>query len=214
VSACDSGDDNRPAARTSSAVTTAASPSPAEDLAGRARGGAVSQYTGRYALDSTDPKGADATVTIYRGPNAYRVDITRGSATSTLMTTTQGLVSCQLSGSRRTCLLVGAPGAVPPKLFDPGIQRLVTTDLLALAGGTKDLNVTAGESLPATGALPAATCYRVSGNGVDPGTYCLSEEGVVRKAEFPSGTLELTELAAAPGSSAFVPPVSPTPVPR
>jgi hypothetical protein len=212
VAGCDGGDDDQGSPRTSSAATTVPAPSPAEGLAARARAGVTREYTGRYALDSTDAKSPDATVTIYRNATSYRVDITRGSATSVLMTATQGLVSCQLTASRRTCLLVGAPGTEPPGLFDPGIQRLVTTDLVALAGD-KSLTVTPAGTLPSTGSLPAATCYQVTGSAMDPGEYCLATDGTLRKAQFPSGTLELTQLAAAPGDSAFLPPVSPTPVP-
>ena len=68
--------------------------------------------------------------------------------------------------------------------------------------------------LPATGSLESATCYRVSGSGVaDPGEYCLTDAGILRRAQFPSGTLELTAVSGAPAASAFTPPAKPTPLP-
>ncbi len=169
-------------------------------------------FTGTYRLDSIDPKRADARVTIYRLDSSYRVDVARGGATSILMTTREGLVSCQVQGRRRTCLLVGDLGKPPPRLFDPGLQRLFTTDLAALARGT-GLSVTASGTIPEDGALRAASCFRVAGSGVDPGEYCLTDTGVLRRAHFPSGTLELVELAGPPERSAFTPPVKPTPLP-
>ncbi|MEP6762337.1 MAG: hypothetical protein ABJA93_13355, partial [Sporichthyaceae bacterium] len=169
-------------------------------------------FTGTYRLDSIDPKQADAKVTIYRLDSSYRVDVARQGATSILMTTKDGLVSCQVQGSRRTCLLVGDSAKPPPKLFDPGLQRLFTTDLGALAGGS-GITVTPAGVLPAAGTIGSATCYRFSGTGVDPGEYCLTDAGILRRAQFPSGTLELTALSGPPAASAFTPPVKPTPLP-
>jgi hypothetical protein len=141
------------------------------------------------------------------------VDVKRKDATSILMTTKDGLVSCQVQPSRRTCLLVGASAKPPPKLFDPGLQRLFTTDLSALASG-QAVTVTPAGILPAVGSIGSATCFRVTGTGVDPGEYCLTDAGILRRAQFPSGTLEMTALSGAPAASAFTPPVKPTPLPK
>lgn len=199
-----------PPTRSTSATPT---PTPAEQvLSGLAAAGVAAQFTGTYALDSIEPDRPDAEVTIYRLDSSYRVDVVRGDATSILMTTADGLVSCQVQGKRRTCLRVGEVGQPPPELFDPGLQRLFTSDLAALVRGD-DLTVTPSGTLPEEGALPTATCFRASGEGVDPGEYCLTETGILRRAQFPSGTLELTELRGAPAATAFRPPVEPTPLP-
>jgi hypothetical protein len=192
LSACDDGkpqSSSTTSAPPTATATTTSSTTPGDALAALARRGTTTDFTGRYALDSTDPKRPDATVTIYR----------------------LGL-SFQLA-ARRTCLLLGGPGTTPPKAFDPGLQRLITTDLAALADA-QNLTVVPAGTVPAIPGVPAATCYQVSGEGVDPGEYCLTADGVLRQAQFPSGTLKMTKLSAAPGRAAFVPPASPTPVPR
>jgi hypothetical protein len=211
LAACSGGDDAAPR-RTTSTSPSASLPPPEEVLRGLAGKGESALFTGTYRLDSVDPKQADATVTIYRLDTSYRVDVVRKGATSILMTTKDGLVSCQVQASRRTCLLVGDSAKPPPKLFDPGLQRLFTTDLTALASG-QGLTVTPAGILSASGAIASATCYRVAGTGVDPGEYCLTDAGILRRAQFPSGTLELTALAGAPAASAFRPPTKPTPLP-
>jgi hypothetical protein len=185
---------------------------PEEVLSGLAAKGVTALFTGTYRLDSIDPKQADAVVTIYRLDTSYRVDVARKGATSILMTTKDGLVSCQVQASRRTCLLVGDAAKPPPKLFDPGLQRLFTTDLSAIADG-QAITVTPAGVLPEAGSIGSATCYRVTGTGVDPGEYCLTDAGILRRAQFPSGTLELTALAGPPAASAFTPPAKPTPLP-
>jgi hypothetical protein len=213
LAACSGADDAAPRRTTSTAPSASATPTPPEELlSGLAAKGVAALFTGTYALDSVDPKKADAKVTIYRLDSSYRVDVARKGATSILMTTKDGLVSCQVQGSRRTCLLVGDAAKSPPKLFDPGLQRLFTTDLTALAGGA-GITVTPAGVLPATGSIGSATCYRVTGTGVDPGEYCLTDAGILRRAQFPSGTLQLTAVSGPPAASAFTPPAKPTPLP-
>jgi hypothetical protein len=214
LAACSGGDDAAPRRTTWTSPSASAAPTPPEDvLSALAAKGVAALFTGTYTLDSVDPKQADAKVTIYRLDASYRVDVARKGATSILMTTKNGLVSCQVQVGRRTCLLVGAAAKPPPKLFDPGLQRLFTTDLVALAGG-EGVTVTPAGFLPAAGSIGSATCYRVSGTGVaDPGEYCLTDSGILRRAQFPSGTLELTAVSGPPAASAFTPPAKPTPLP-
>ena len=219
LAACSGGDDGTAADRTPSTTgsTATSSPTPTptppgQVLSGLAVQGVTAQFTGTYALDSLDPKQPDATVTIYRLASSYRVDVLRGKATSILLTTTEGLVSCQVQGSQRTCLLLGPVGQPPPQLFDPGLQRLFTTDLAALVRGD-GLTVIPAGTLPAAGAIASATCFTVAGTGVDPGEYCLTDTGILRKAQFPSGTLELTKLSGPPDANVFTPPATPTPLP-
>lgn len=217
LAACSAGDDGKAADRTPAATrstaTSTPTPTPPEQvLSALAAEGVAAQFTGTYTLDSIDPKQDDATVTIHRLASSYRVDVTRGGATSILLTTTEGLVSCQVQAGQRTCLLVGPVGEPPPTLFDPGLQRLFTSDLAALVRGD-GLTVTPAGALPAAGPIASATCFAVAGTGVDPGEYCLTEAGILRKAQFPSGTLELTELAGPPDADVFTPPATPTPLP-
>jgi hypothetical protein len=214
LAACSGGDDASPRRTTSTSPSASATPTPpGEVLSGLAAKGVAALFTGTYTLDSVDPKQADAKVTIYRLDSSYRVDVVRKGATSILMTTRAGLVSCQVQGSRRTCLLVGDAAKPPPDLFDPGLQRLFTTDLVALSRG-EGITVTPAGILPATGTIGSATCYQVAGADLaDPGEYCLTDEGILRQAQFPSGRLELTALSAAPAASAFTPPIKPTPLP-
>jgi hypothetical protein len=74
--------------------------------------------------------------------------------------------------------------------------------------------VTPAGILPVSGSIGSATCYRVAGAGLaDPGEYCLTDAGILRRAQFPSGALELTALSGPPAASAFNPPVKPTPLP-
>ena len=213
LAGCSDGKDASP--RRTTPTTLSASPTtapPGQALSALAAKGAAALFTGTYTLDSVDSKQADANVKIYKLDSSYRVDVVRGRATSILMTTAGGLVSCQVQGRTRTCLRVGEVGKPPPKLFDPGLQRLFTTDLTALAAGT-GLTVTPAGVLPADGPIASATCFRVAGTGVDPGEYCLTETGILRRAQFPSGVLELVELSGPPDRSAFDPPAKPTPLP-
>ena len=213
LTACSARDDAGPRRTTSSAPSASPKPTPPEEvLSGLAAKGVAALFTGTYKLDSIDPKQADALVTIYRLDSSYRVDVKRKGATSILMTTKDGLVSCQVQPSRRTCLLVGDAAKSPPKLFDPGLQRLFTTDLVALARGDGITVTPAGVLVPA-GSIGSATCFQVTGTGVDPGEYCLTDAGILRRAQFPSGTLELTALSGEPAASAFIPPATPTPLP-
>lgn len=213
LAACSGGEGATPRRTTSTSPAESATPTPPEEvLSGLAAKGVAALFTGTYALDSIDPKQADATVTIYRLDSSYRVDVERLGATSILMTTKDGLVSCQVQGTRRTCLLVGDAAKPPPKLFDPGLQRLFTTDLAALANG-EGITVTPAGVLPAAASIASATCFRVTGTGVDPGEYCLTEDGILRRAQFPSGRLELSAFSGPPAASAFTPPAKPTPLP-
>jgi len=194
-------------------MPTTPTPTPADERAADlAAAGLAAEYTATYALQRAGAGDPAATVTIYKLGASYRVDVARGGATSMLMSTAEGPVSCQVRGSRRTCLRVAGPGERPPRLFDPGVQRLVTDVLEAVSRGD-DLTVEGAGTLTASDGRPPATCFRINGEGIDPGEYCLTEEGVPRRATFGSGTLELTELAPAPAQSVFRPPVRPTPLP-
>jgi hypothetical protein len=221
LAGCGSGSDSSPpttAASSPSPVVSsptalASTPAP-QALGDLARRGVATSFSGTYALDSTDPKRPDATVTIARLDTSFRVEIASGDSRALLLTDRRGLVSCQLGGSKHTCLLVAKPGQEPPKVFDPGVQRLVTSDLAAFAAAATDLQVAAADALPAQGELPPAQCFTVAGKGVDNGEYCLTAEGLLRRAKFPSGTLTLTTVGAEPTSKDFDAPLTPKPLPH
>jgi hypothetical protein len=147
-----------------------------------------------------------------RRDDLVRVDVVRGRARSILTTTAKGPVSCQVEGRDRTCLRVAGPGEDPPRLFDPGLQRLVGADLAAFARTRGRLEVEDAGILPATARLPEARCFLVAG-GRDDGEFCLTTAGVLRRAQFGSGRLDLVRLAGPPARSAFRPPARPTPLP-
>ena len=220
LAGCAGGDEPRGVRSPAPSTTTSAAsrpttptPTPAEQRASDlAREGLTAAYTATYALQRAGAGDPAATVRIYKLGTSYRVDVARGGATSLLMSTAEGPVSCQVRGSRRTCLLVAGPGERPPRLFDPGLQRLVTDVLEAVSGGD-GLTVEGAGTMAAADGLPSATCFRISGGEVAPGEYCLTDGGVPRRATYGSGTLELTELAKPPASSVFRPPVRPTPLP-
>jgi hypothetical protein len=151
----------------------------------------------------------------------WRVDVEQGSTASRLLVGPDGSIACQVPGAGKsagapdgstTCLLVASPERELPELFDPGIQRIFAATLPRLAGAG-DVTVTATTSVPAAGSLAAAACYQVSGDDIDRGEYCLSDDGVLRRAAFATGTLDLTSYGDAPAAPAFAPPVTPTPLP-
>jgi hypothetical protein len=185
----------------------------AQTLAALAATAAKTSFSGIYALDSVDPKRPDGVARVYKRGPVYRVDVDVNGTSSRLITTRAGAVSCQVTRTKRACLLVAKPGKALPRLFDPGLQRVFTTTLASLAAGAGRLTVTANGLLPASGALPAAQCFTVSGTGVDPGEYCLTDTGLVRRAQFPSGTITMKLATATPPPAVFVPPVRATPLP-
>ena len=202
----------------SASDTTSTSPSPSEtppaqQLATLAAKASATDFAGTYALDSVDPKRPDGTARIYKKGALYRVDVTLGGSRSLLMLTSAGAVSCQITASKRSCLRVAKPGQALPKLFDPGLERIFTTTLKAFAADDGTLTVTTNGTLPASGRMGVAQCFTVSGPGVDPGEYCLTADGIVRRAQFPSGTITLQSYDLAVLPRFFVPPVRPTPLP-
>lgn len=212
----DDGADGTPSPAPSSAApsTSSAASSPGAEAAaaaGRAKAGlGHAAWSARYTLRPTS--GAEARVVVALRGTDLKLELTRAGATSVLITTGTGSVSCQVAATT-TCLKVAGPGQPVPELFDPGLQRVFTDDLTGLADG-RGGPVAAAAPVAATGSLPAADCYAVAGDsGVDAGTYCLSADGVVRRATFASGTLDLAALGAAPAATVFTPPASPQPLP-
>ncbi|MGN6244983.1 MAG: hypothetical protein ACTHQ3_15120 [Motilibacteraceae bacterium] len=198
-----------------STVTSAATPAEAvDDASTRAARAIGSTSTARYSLTTTD--GTTAQVVVARDGRKLRLDLVHGERTDSLLLTADGTaVSCHAAAqpSRRlsTCLRLAGPGQPLPPLLDPGLERVVTASLTYLAAGVATARP--ASSLPAASALPAAQCYDVTGIGQDAGTYCLSVDGLLRRAVFPSGTLDLVSVGTPPAAATFAPPVRPTPLP-
>lgn len=181
-----------------------------EALAALAKRGAAANFTARYSLDSSE--GPDATVQVFKRGSRYRVDITQDGITAQLIRTAKGLVSCQRRGVAADCFLVAAPGEQLPALLDPGLQRIFTTGLELLAADHESVQVRRAEPLPSSTG-PAASCFAVSGEGIDDGEYCLLDSGIPARASFAAATLELLGTGEPPPADAFVPPAKPTPLP-
>jgi hypothetical protein len=123
------------------------------------------------------------------------------------MSADAGWVACAKT-DRTTCVLAAAKGKPVPAAFDPGVGRLFTTALPQLATRTSGLYPSG--YLVASGDVPAAACVEVV--APDTGRYCVTEQGVLRRAKFPGGTLDLVSVSAAVDAARFAPPVTPTPL--
>jgi hypothetical protein len=155
----------------------------------------------------------------------FRLDLTRGRTTAVLAYGRRGVVSCRIRQPKtkndrveRTCFLVARTPRQLPPLFDPGIQRLFRTTTLALARGGKQVTVRRDGTWKAPHGLGVAECFAVRGERVRRGTYCYLAEpgpniGLLARAVFPSGTLELRDVSGSLRKGAFRPPVRPTPLP-
>jgi hypothetical protein len=153
----------------------------------------------------------------------FRLDVTQGRTTATLLYGPRGVVSCQLVDSKqgrteKSCFLVSKTPKTLPELFDPQIQQLFRSTSRALAGGAKGLRVQGTRPWRAPNELGPAECFTVKGPGVDDGTYCYLSRpaptiGLLARAQFPSGRLEIRDVNRIQREGLFRPPVRPTPLP-
>jgi hypothetical protein len=155
----------------------------------------------------------------------FRLDLTHGRTTAVLVYGRRGIVSCRIRQPaskedriERVCFLVAETPRQLPALFDPGIQRLFRPTTLALSRGGKQVMVRRDGTWKAPHRLGEAECFAVRGERVERGRYCYLAEpgpniGLLARAVFPSGTLELRDVSSALRSGAFRPPVRPTPLP-
>ena len=216
LGACSGSSSGGTTAGTSStpSLTPSGTPTPdAEALATLAAKAAATDFAGTYVLDTVDPKRPDGITRVYKKGALYRIDVDLNGTSSRLITTTAGAVSCQITPKKWSCLLVARPGSSLPRLFDPGLERIFTTTLKAVSSSSSAVTVTRNGILPASGDLPAAECFQVSGSGVDTGEYCLTADGLVRRAQFPTGTITLKTYTFAVPPTSFVPPTRATPLP-
>jgi hypothetical protein len=170
-----------------------------------------------YRLDSKGDR-PDATVRVRIDGFGYRVDVTRGGSTASLLTTRTGLVSCQVDGRDRACFLVAKKDQDPPPLFDPGVQRIFLDVVPVVADGGSGVRIRRAGVWKAPPRYGTAQCYEVTGKVRDPGVYCFLTDGrwagALARAEFASGSLSLRRIDGRfDHANTYRPPVRPTPLP-
>ena len=211
-------------ATTAPTTPSASSPTPATTTTPPARKEAAAllaaaprRFDARYRLDSKGDR-PDAWVRVRMDRRWYRVDITRGRSTASLFTAPAGLVSCQVERRDRTCFVVAGRSDKPPRLFDPGLQRIFVRTLPLLREGGSRVRVERAGVWQAPRRYGPAQCFQVTGRVADPGVYCLLTKGrwagALARAEFGSGALSLRHIDGGfDRARTFRPPVRPTPLP-
>jgi hypothetical protein len=171
-----------------------------------------------YRLDSRG-KRPDAMVRVRLDRRSYRVDVTRRGRTASLFTAPAGLVSCQTAPRQRSCFVVAKRDQRPPRLFNPGVQRIFQSTVRVIGDPRKGVRIRRAGVWEAPKNYGPAPCFQVRGKLADPGTYCFLSQGrwagALARAEFGSGNLSLRSIDGKfTGSNAFRPPVKPTPLPK
>ncbi len=139
----------------------------------------------------------------------YRVGVTRGRSTATLIVRRDG-DSTSCSGGK--CFTVATRGDGVPTAFDPQVQHAITDYLPIFAGAPDELTVAGASDNPGKG-----TCFDVKPSGTGPtpviaGTYCLDATGHVTAVDYPTGVLTLVSINADPTAAVLTPPALPVPV--
>lgn len=208
---------------------TAATSPPPEDLTAQERAQqlaalAPDAFKATYRL-TTRRNLPDATVVMRVLGERFRLDLTRGRTTSVLAYGRRGVFSCQIKEPKdakdrieRTCFLVAKNPENLPPLFDPGLQRLFRSTTETLSRGGRQVTVRRDGTWTAPHGLGGSECFAVRGPNVERGTYCYLADpgpyiGLLARAVFPSGRLEIREVSRALRDGAFRPPVRPTPLP-
>ena len=180
-------------------------------------------FDATYRLDSKGKRpNADVRMRVIH--DRFRLDIKRGSETSILISGAHGVISCQQESkgerpARGNCLLVSKNNRTIPRLFDPQLQRLFRNTMDALAHSHSDVHVSRAGTWQAPNHLGPAECFDVRGPDVENGTYCLltrsgSNVGLLARAVFDSGSLNIRSVKHVVRPESFKPPTSPTPLPK
>ncbi|MCZ3385582.1 MAG: hypothetical protein LH630_01105 [Actinomycetia bacterium] len=180
------------------------------------------QFGARYRLIGKGPR-PDAMVRMRAKGERFRLDVTRGRSTAVLVSGPRGVISCQIlqppnGRADKACFLVAQSPRTLPELFDPEVQRLFRSATRAIAAGGKQLTVKNAGVWRAPGGLGPSECFVVKGKDVDDGTYCYLSApaptiGLLARAEFVSGKLEIRDVKKVRREGLFRPPVRPTPLP-
>jgi hypothetical protein len=179
-------------------------------------------FDATYRLVSKGPR-PDARVRMRVDGDRFRLDVTQGRSTATLVYGSRGVVSCQIVQPKvgradRSCFLVARTPKGLPDLFDPQVQRLFLGATRAISAGGPQLTVKRAGTWRAPRGLGPSECFVVKGKDVESGKYCYLSRpaptiGLLARAVFPSGRLELREAKNLRGEGLFRPPVRPTPLP-
>lgn len=202
-------------------------PADAKTLTALAAKAAAAAYAATYDFSTAGTKGQ---LRIYAAPPRYRVDIVIGPQTAQFYRITAGTVSCGLQvGKPATCALVASPGAKVPDVFDPGVQRLFTEGLDALAKDPAGYAIAALPDASAAPGVPGGKCFHIErladlktvspgavtapGKGFETGDYCFDPAtGVLTAVQVATGTITLTKAPAKPADADFAPPATPQPL--
>ncbi len=103
-------------------------------------------------------------------------------------------------------------------LFDPQVQRLFLQTTAQIARLHGDVRVSRAADWKAPGKLGNAECFNVRGPDVQNGKYCYLADpgpyiGLLARAVFDSGALNLRSVRTVVRPDSFKPPTSPTPLP-
>ncbi len=180
------------------------------------------QFGALYRLTSKGPR-PDAKVQMRAKGDRFRLDVMKGRTTAVLVNGPRGVISCQIVKRKKgkadkTCFLVAASPKGLPDLFDPQVQRLFRSTTRVISAGGKKLKVRRAGTWKAPGRLGPSECFSVKSADVDNGTYCYLSKpaptiGLLARATFPSGKLELRQVTKVRREGLFRPPVRPTPLP-
>ena len=185
---------------------------------------APESFDARYRLTSKGPR-PDASVRMRTKGDRFRLDIKQGRRVAILTYAPRGLVSCQViypknkkDRKQRSCFLVSKRPGKLPELFDPEIQRLFRGTQRALTRSAAQVRVQPTRPWQAPRKLGPSECFIVKGKDVPNGTFCYLSRpgptiGLLARAVFPSGTLEIREVSQIRRKGVFQPPVKPTPLP-
>lgn len=185
----------------------------AAELPGLAATGAAAEYTATYLLIRPGATAPDR-VTVYRLAAGIRVDI---------MSTAETAIAIFARGAAYSCVTKGhtacysTRGALPSYL-DPGLEKVFSTYLTALASASSQYTVVPAGHTLASGVRPLGSCFQISGgpggaSAVAAGLYCLAADGVPTFVRYPSGSLQLLSISGTAPPSVLSPPAKPTPLP-
>jgi len=198
----------------SAPAVPAAAPAPVMPVSDvRAGMAAAATWNGSATYRVFTDDGASATVVLARSGDRSRVDVTTpDGATASLLRADAGWVACTTAGTSECLLVAPRDGAVPPA-FDTGIAALLTTTLPSLADLPSGVAVT--DELPVARALAPAQCAAVdpAASPAGAGEYCLTNAGLLRRARFAGGRMNLVEATTdRPADAVFAPPAPPVPL--
>ena len=187
---------------------------------------APESFNAKYRLKSKGPR-PDASVRMRVLRERFRLDIKQRRRVAVLMYGPRGVISCQVvlgkkdeqNRRRRSCFLVSRRPIGLPELFDPELQWIFRNTQRALHLRGSDIRVHDAGMWRAPRGLGPTECFRVKGRDVENGTYCYLSRpgptiGLLGRAVFPSGNLEIRDVKTIKRPEVFRPPVRPTPLPN